>query len=57
MWAAGSLSPMTKRLLALLAVASIALALNGCLAAAAGAAAGYIGHKEGYRVQSPIKKQ
>jgi hypothetical protein len=30
--------------------------LSSCLPLAAGAAAGYVAHKEGYRVQSPITK-
>jgi hypothetical protein len=38
-------------------IASLALlGLGSCLPLAAGAAAGYIAHEEGYRVQSPIKK-
>ena len=49
---------MKKRLtLALLGLAC-ALTFSGCLAAAAagGAAVGYGAYKEGYRVQSPVKK-
>lgn len=34
----------------------ILLGLTSCLPLAAGAAAGYIAHEEGYRIQSPIKK-
>jgi hypothetical protein len=42
---------------ALYGFASLAfLGLGSCLPLAAGAAAGYIAHDEGYRVQSPIKK-
>lgn len=50
---------MFRRIFTFLTIATLALALNGCLAAAAGAgaAAGYAGHKEGYRVQSPITKE
>lgn len=41
--------------LILLTTAAIALAtLNSCLPLAAGAAAGYVAHKEGYRVRNPI---
>jgi hypothetical protein len=32
------------------------LGLSSCLPLAAGAAAGYVAHDEGYRVRSPIKK-
>ena len=45
------------RTVASLVVAGFAmLGLSSCLPLAAGAAAGYVAHKEGYRVQSPIKK-
>lgn len=41
----------------LLLIASVsALTLNSCIPLAAGAAAGYVAHKEGYRMQSPVKK-
>ena len=41
----------------LFVVAAIAAStLSSCLPLAAGAAAGYVAHEEGYRVQSPIKK-
>jgi hypothetical protein len=30
--------------------------LSSCIPLAVGAAAGYVAHEEGYRVQSPIKK-
>lgn len=33
-----------------------AMGLNSCLPLAAGAAAGYVAHDQGYRVQSPLKK-
>lgn len=32
------------------------LGISSCLPLAAGAAAGYVAHKEGVRVQSPVKK-
>ena len=47
---------MLKKILTLLTLGALALALNGCVAAA-GAAAGYAGHKAGYRVQSPLTKE
>ena len=47
---------MKFALLRLLLVMLGAAMLNSCLPLAAGAAAGYVAHKEGYRVQSPIKK-
>ncbi|MDH4444474.1 MAG: hypothetical protein QE267_05025 [Akkermansiaceae bacterium] len=31
--------------------------LSSCLPLAAGATAGYIAHKEGYRVQNPVHKR
>lgn len=31
--------------------------LNSCIPLAVGAAAGYVAHDEGYRVQNPIKKK
>jgi hypothetical protein len=40
----------------LMAAGFAILGLSSCLPLAAGAAAGYVAHKEGYRVQSPIKK-
>jgi hypothetical protein len=41
----------------LLGLAALALlGLSSCIPLAAGAAAGYIAHDEGYRVQSPLKK-
>ena len=48
---------MLRRIFTFLTIGVLALALNGCLAAAAGAAAGYAGHKAGYRVQSPVTKE
>lgn len=48
----------TLRKLLLLAAAAFATATLGssCLPLAAGAAAGYIAHDEGYRVQTPLTK-
>jgi len=46
----------TKSIILLLTAAGI-LFLNSCLPLAAGAAAGYVAHKEGYRVHSPISKR
>ena len=45
-------------LVALVVVAASTLALQGCVlaAAGAGAAGGYAAHEEGYRAQSPVKK-
>lgn len=46
------------RKVALLSTASLAiLGMASCVPLAAGAAAGYVAHKEGYRVQNPIKKR
>lgn len=47
-----------KALVALVVVAASSLGLQGCVlaAAGAGAAGGYAAHEEGYRVQSPVKK-
>lgn len=41
--------------LLLLAVVSASI-LSSCVPLAVGAAAGYVAHEEGYRVQNPIKK-
>lgn len=40
-------------LLSLLLIAAIST-ITSCVPLAVGAAAGYVGHKEGYRVQSPV---
>ncbi|MBN8458623.1 MAG: hypothetical protein J0M04_12375 [Verrucomicrobia bacterium] len=48
---------MNKNLLLALAAVVSSAVLSSCLPLAAGAAAGYVAHKEGYRVQSPIKKE
>jgi hypothetical protein len=45
-----------KKTIMLLVAAIAASTLSSCLPLAAGAAAGYVAHEEGYRVQSPIKK-
>jgi hypothetical protein len=37
-------------------LAGMVIGLSGCLPLAAGAAAGYIAHDQGYRVQTPLKK-
>ncbi len=47
---------MKKSSIILLSLAFAVSTLSSCLPLAAGAAAGYVAHKEGYRVQSPIKK-
>ena len=48
---------MTTRLTLLFsAVAVFAISSTSCVPLAVGAAAGYVAHDEGYRVQSPIKK-
>ncbi len=40
----------------LLSLAFAVSVVSSCIPLAVGAAAGYVAHKEGYRVQSPIKK-
>jgi hypothetical protein len=47
---------MKTRLITLLLIALGISSVSSCLPLAAGAAAGYVAHKEGYRVQNPIKK-
>lgn len=47
---------MKTKLLLLLAAAVGVASLSSCLPLAAGAAAGYVAHDQGYRVQNPIKK-
>ena len=47
---------MIKKLVPGILLAVMMMGLNGCLPLAAGAAAGYIAHDQGYRVQSPLKK-
>jgi osmotically-inducible protein OsmY len=45
-------------LITIVMLATAGLGLQGCVlaAAGAGAAGGYAAHEEGYRVQSPVKK-
>lgn len=47
---------MKIQLFSLLVLAVGISALSSCLPLAAGAAAGYVAHKEGYRVQNPVTK-
>ena len=47
---------MKTKLIALLLVAAGIFSLASCLPLAAGAAAGYVAHEEGYRVQSAQTK-
>jgi hypothetical protein len=46
---------ISKNIILWLLAASICT-LSSCVPLVAGAAVGYIAHEEGYRVQSPIKK-
>lgn len=43
-------------LIVLLLSAGLSTLLTSCLPLAAGAAAGYVAHKEGYRVSNPIHR-
>jgi hypothetical protein len=45
---------LSARILALAATGMLVAGLASCVPVAAGAAAGYIAHEEGVRVQSPI---
>jgi hypothetical protein len=47
---------MKIQLFSLLVLALGVSSLSSCLPLAAGAAAGYVAHKEGYRVQNPVTK-
>lgn len=47
---------MKRKLLMLLLIALGISTISSCLPLAVGAAAGYVAHDEGYRVQNPIKK-
>ncbi len=47
---------MKTRFITLLLLAVGIPSISSCLPLAAGAAAGYVAHKEGYRVQNPITK-
>ncbi len=44
------------KFITLLLVAAGICSLNSCLPLAAGAAVGYVAHKDGYRVNSPIHR-
>ena len=45
-----------KRLVVVSSLAFVSGSLSSCIPLAAGAAGGYIMHKKGYRLQSPVKK-
>ena len=47
---------ISKRLVVVCVLAAVSGALSSCLPLAAGAAGGYILHKEGYRFQNPVIK-
>lgn len=47
---------MKKSSVILLLLACAMSTLSSCIPLAVGATAGYVAHKEGYRVQSPVKK-
>lgn len=47
---------MKYHLFALLLLAVGASTISSCVPLAVGAAAGYVAHDEGYRVQNPIRK-
>lgn len=47
---------MKYHLFALLLIAVGASTFSSCVPLAVGAAAGYVAHNEGYRVQNPIRK-
>ena len=55
-WSLPMLRTMLNKLVPGLLLAGMVIGLNSCLPLAAGAAAGYIAHDQGYRVQSPLKK-
>lgn len=47
----------TPRSIAFFSLAALALlGISSCLPLAAGAAAGYVAHDEGYRLRNPVKK-
>ena len=46
----------TKSITLLLFAAATSLLISSCLPLAVGGAAGYVAHKEGYRVNSPVHK-
>jgi len=45
---------LIRRIAIFTGVGAVILSLSGCVPLAAGAAGGYVAHKEGYRVQSPV---
>lgn len=47
---------MKLKIISFVLIAIGVSSLSSCLPLAAGAAAGYVAHKEGYRVQSPVTK-
>jgi hypothetical protein len=47
---------MKIKTISLLFVAVGILSLNSCLPLAAGAAVGYVAHKDGYRIHNPISR-
>jgi hypothetical protein len=47
---------MKTKSIILVLVAVGSLALSSCVPLAVGAGAGYVAHKEGYRVQNPVTK-
>lgn len=48
---------MKLRIISFLLVAIGISSLSSCLPLAAGAAAGYVAHDQGYRVQSPVTRE
>lgn len=52
-----ALRTMKQRIFFFAVAAIVISSLSSCLPLAAGAAAGYIAHEEGYRVQSPVTKE
>lgn len=49
-------TPMKRNLILLLLLALGLSSISSCLPLAAGAAAGYVAHKEGYRFRNPVTK-
>jgi hypothetical protein len=48
--------PMKIKLFAISALIALTASFTSCIPLAVGAAAGYVAHEEGYRVENPIKK-
>lgn len=48
--------PMKIKLFAISALIAVTASFTSCVPLAVGAAAGYVAHDEGYRVENPIKK-